>query len=258
MARPSRLFWPRSNSAWTHAWCATSRASARARKALSGPSLELVDALYDFTMRGGKRTRPAVLVAGHMAVSQQTNLEALLDPCAGLELLQSYLLVHDDWMDQDDERRGGPTLHKVFADRTGDRHLGASLSVLAGDLGNGFAIELVAGATMPETAARRGAAGVLGDAAGRGLGPGARPDRLPGRGADPAPQDRQLQREGTAPAGRRDRRRAAPRSSLLWSATPTRSGRPSRAATTSSAPSAHPRRPASPPATTCALASARR
>src|SRR4051794_567924 len=60
---------------------------ARAR-ALSAPSLELVDALAEFTMRGGKRTRPAVLVAGHMAVSTTTDLDALLDACAGLELLQ--------------------------------------------------------------------------------------------------------------------------------------------------------------------------
>ena len=114
-------------------------------RALSGPSEELVDALYDFTMRGGKRTRPAVLIAGHLAVDRaRRDLETLLDACAGLELLQSYLLVHDDWMDQDDERRGGITLHKLFGERTGDRHLGASLAVLAGDLGNGFAIELVA------------------------------------------------------------------------------------------------------------------
>jgi geranylgeranyl diphosphate synthase type I len=124
--------------------------------ALSGPSAELVDALADFTMRGGKRTRPAVLVAGHLAVSASTDLEALLDPCAGLELLQSYLLVHDDWMDRDDERRGGPALHKLFGDRLGDAHLGASLAILAGDLGNGFATELVAGAPMPE--GQRGAA----------------------------------------------------------------------------------------------------
>jgi len=119
-------------------------------RGLSAPSLELVDALYDFTQRGGKRTRPAVLIAGHLAVAERTDLDALLDPCAGLELLQSYLLVHDDWMDQDDERRGGPALHKLFADRRGDRHLGASLAILAGDLGNGFAIELTAGARMPE------------------------------------------------------------------------------------------------------------
>jgi geranylgeranyl diphosphate synthase, type I len=122
---------------------------ARAR-GLSGPSEELVDALYDFTMRGGKRTRPAVLIAGHRAVAGDGDIDPLLDACAGLELLQSYLLVHDDWMDQDDERRGGITLHRLFGDRTGDRHLGASLAVLAGDLGNGFAIELVAGAKMPD------------------------------------------------------------------------------------------------------------
>ncbi len=121
----------------------------RARQ-LSEPSVQLVDALENFTMRGGKRTRPAVLIAGHLAVAKNTDVEALLGPCAGLELLQSYLLVHDDWMDQDDERRGGPSLHKVFGDRTGNRHLGASVAILAGDLGNGFAIELVAGAKMPE------------------------------------------------------------------------------------------------------------
>lgn len=128
---------------------------ARAR-ALSQPSVQLVDALEDFTMRGGKRTRPSVLIAGHMAVNSNTDVDALLDPCAGLELLQTYLLVHDDWMDQDDERRGGPSLHKVFADRSGNRHLGASVAILAGDLGNAFAIELVAGAPMPE--AQRGEA----------------------------------------------------------------------------------------------------
>jgi geranylgeranyl diphosphate synthase type I len=116
---------------------------------LSAPSAELVDALNDITMRGGKRTRPAVLVAGHTAVAADTDVDSLLDACAGLELLQSYLLVHDDWMDQDDERRGGPALHKLFADRLNDAHLGASLAILAGDLGNGFAIELVARTAMP-------------------------------------------------------------------------------------------------------------
>ena len=110
---------------------------------LSQPSVELLEALCEFTMRGGKRTRPAILVAGHQAITPDADLAPLLDAAAGLELLQSYLLVHDDWMDQDDARRGGTTLHKVFADRTRSPHLGASLAVLVGDLGNAFAIELV-------------------------------------------------------------------------------------------------------------------
>jgi geranylgeranyl diphosphate synthase type I len=113
-------------------------------RGLSAPSEELADALREFTMRGGKRTRPAILIAGHQAIAGETPLDPLLDACAGLELLQSYLLVHDDWMDQDAERRGGITLHRLFADRTKDAHLGASIAILAGDLGNAFAIELVA------------------------------------------------------------------------------------------------------------------
>ncbi|MDB4972159.1 MAG: Geranylgeranyl diphosphate synthase [Myxococcaceae bacterium] len=112
-------------------------------RSLSAPSQELLEAVRDFTMRGGKRTRPAILIAGHLAIDPTAELAPLLDACAGLELLQSYLLIHDDWMDQDDERRGGTTLHRLFADRLQDRHLGASVAILAGDLGNALAIELV-------------------------------------------------------------------------------------------------------------------
>lgn len=89
-----------------------------------------------------------MLIAGYMAIEKTLDVAPLLDACAGLELLQSYLLVHDDWMDQDDERRGGPAVHKVF-EKSLDPHLAASVAVLAGDLGNGFAIELVAGGPIP-------------------------------------------------------------------------------------------------------------
>ena len=112
-------------------------------RGLSEPSLELIEAVQEFTMRGGKRTRPAILIAGHLAIAPKAEIGPLLDACAGLELLQSYLLIHDDWMDQDDERRGGVTLHKLFAERLDHPHLGASVAILAGDLGNAFAIELV-------------------------------------------------------------------------------------------------------------------
>jgi geranylgeranyl diphosphate synthase type I len=112
-------------------------------RSLSAPSGELLEAVHDFTMRGGKRTRPAILIAGQLAIAPEAALEPLLDACAGLELLQTYLLIHDDWMDQDDERRGGTTMHRLFADRYKNGHLGASIAVLAGDLSNAFAIELV-------------------------------------------------------------------------------------------------------------------
>lgn len=100
-------------------------------------------AIADLTMRGGKRLRPAVLVAAYRAVAPDAIWTATVPVCAGLELLQSYLLIHDDWMDQDAERRGGPSVHVALAQHTGSEPLGASLAVLAGDLASAWAWELV-------------------------------------------------------------------------------------------------------------------
>jgi geranylgeranyl diphosphate synthase type I len=110
---------------------------------------ELVEAVRDLTMRGGKRLRPAALYAGFRAVDGEAPDDATLDASASLELLQSYLLIQDDWMDGDDERRGAPAVHAALSARHGDGHLGASLAILAGDLASGFAWELIAQAPFP-------------------------------------------------------------------------------------------------------------
>ncbi len=102
--------------------------------ALAPEADELLGAVRSLTMRGGKRFRPALLFAAYRAVRPEGGLGDVIDACAGLELLQSYLLIHDDWMDDDDERRGGPSVHTMFGASTGDRRLGASLAILAGNL----------------------------------------------------------------------------------------------------------------------------
>lgn len=110
--------------------------------ALSGDGT-LVSALAQLTMRGGKRLRPAVLVAAYRAVKANGALDDVLAACSALELLQTYLLVHDDWMDQDDVRRGGPSVHAALRAEVGDPHLGDALAILAGDLGCAYAWELL-------------------------------------------------------------------------------------------------------------------
>ncbi|MEM8607520.1 MAG: polyprenyl synthetase family protein [Myxococcota bacterium] len=117
---------------------------------LSPHANDLVDEVRDLTMRGGKRLRPIVTAAAYRAVSGDTNTRPILEIGASLELLQSYLLIHDDWMDEDDERRGGPAVHFAFAKRHGDRHLGESLGVLAGDLASTFSWELFLASPLPE------------------------------------------------------------------------------------------------------------
>lgn len=118
--------------------------------ALSG-DVTLVGALAQLTMRGGKRLRPAVLVAAYRAVKADGALEDVLTACSALELLQTYLLVHDDWMDQDDVRRGGPSVHAALREEIGDRHLGDALAILAGDLGCAYAWELLLDAKAMQT-----------------------------------------------------------------------------------------------------------
>src|SRR5262245_14658328 len=66
----------------------------------------VAEALSALARRGGKRLRAALVAAGYGEGWQ------LCEPAMiAIELLQTYLLIHDDWMDDDDIRRGGPSVH---------------------------------------------------------------------------------------------------------------------------------------------------
>jgi farnesyl diphosphate synthase len=84
----------------------------------------LVAAMRHAVLGGGKRLRPFLLVesAGLFSVPRENALVA----GAALECLHGYSLIHDDLpaMDDDDLRRGRPTVHKAFDDAT---------AILAGD-----------------------------------------------------------------------------------------------------------------------------
>jgi geranylgeranyl diphosphate synthase type I len=76
--------------------------------------------------------------------------KALLRACASLELLHASALVHDDFMDASDTRRGRPATHRAFeaehreAGWTGDpEQYGAAAAILLGDLLLTWADELL-------------------------------------------------------------------------------------------------------------------
>jgi geranylgeranyl diphosphate synthase type I len=73
----------------------------------------------------------------------------VIDAGCSWELLQAYFLVHDDWMDGDATRRGGPSVHVMLAARHRDDHLGAALAVLAGDLACAIAHRVLAAIDAP-------------------------------------------------------------------------------------------------------------
>lgn len=94
-------------------------------------------------LRGGKRLRPALLVAGYRVVLPEADLEPALEAGLAVELLHSYLLIHDDWMDGDALRRGGPSVHAELGKRLKSERLGAQAAILAGDFTAGLALEVL-------------------------------------------------------------------------------------------------------------------
>jgi geranylgeranyl diphosphate synthase type I len=116
-----------------------------------GPEfVELVAAVRDLCLRGGKRLRPALLVAGYRAAAgARAALEPALDAGVALELLQSYFLIHDDWMDGDTVRRGGPAVHALLGERFGSAELGERAGILAGDYAAALAAEAIARVEVP-------------------------------------------------------------------------------------------------------------
>lgn len=95
----------------------------------------LFNAMRHAAIGGGKRLRPLLTIAAArlFAIDEARALRA---GCA-IEAIHTYSLIHDDLpcMDDDDLRRGKPTVHKAY---------GEAVAVLAGDSLHALAFEIVA------------------------------------------------------------------------------------------------------------------
>ena len=93
---------------------------------------DLQDACLYLTKAGGKMLRPALTLISAEAVGG--NKEDALKTAAALELIHTFSLIHDDIMDDDDMRRGMPSVHKVWDE---------PVAILAGDTLFSKAFEMV-------------------------------------------------------------------------------------------------------------------
>jgi geranylgeranyl diphosphate synthase type II len=84
----------------------------------------LNEAMRYSLLAGGKRVRPVLCLATARAIAADPR--ELLPAAAAIELIHTYSLIHDDLpaMDDDDLRRGRPTLHVAY---------GEDVAILAGD-----------------------------------------------------------------------------------------------------------------------------
>ncbi len=135
-------------------------------EALSGPgepALRLIEAMRHGTLNGGKRLRPLLLreTAAMLGVAHDLSLAAALP----VELIHCYSLIHDDLpaMDDDDMRRGRPTVHRAYDDATAILAGDALLTLAFGHLGeHGAADPAIRARLVVELAAGAGAGGMVG------------------------------------------------------------------------------------------------
>lgn len=114
----------------------------------------LVEQIADLTLRPSKRIRPLLVKLGYKTQGTENESEGivknLFTTMMAVELFHSFALIHDDIMDEDVERRGGPTIHEFFKskikgsfEKIKDKQrskavnpvrYGESMAILAGDL----------------------------------------------------------------------------------------------------------------------------
>ncbi|WP_372348484.1 polyprenyl synthetase family protein [Streptomyces sp. KL116D] len=118
---------------------------------------DVAQRVADFTVRGGRRTRPQFLWWGLRAcgLPDERQIDAALRLGAALELIQTCALVHDDLMDEAARRRGRPAMHVALASQYADSarghrtRFGESAAILAGDLALAWADDEAAALDLP-------------------------------------------------------------------------------------------------------------
>src|SRR5918999_1295095 len=100
---------------------------------------ELIAELKGLLVAGGKRLRPCFCYWGYRAGGGR-DCEEIVRAAASLELLHTFAIVHDDIMDDSDERRGESTVHV---------RQGVEFALLVGDLALVLADAMLLGAGFP-------------------------------------------------------------------------------------------------------------
>jgi geranylgeranyl diphosphate synthase, type I len=100
-------------------------------------------------LSGGKRLRAAFMYYGYIGAGGIEE-EKILEASMSIELIHSFLLVHDDIIDRDDMRHGVTTLHRHYADigktffpGKDTEHFGNAMAIIVGDMLGAFGNDII-------------------------------------------------------------------------------------------------------------------
>lgn len=105
--------------------------------------------IKEFTLRGGKRFRPSLFYYTYKALGGKTSNRDIIKLSIFLELIQTFLLIHDDIIDNSNLRRGGNTIHKIYENYAikrkykNEKEFGVNFAILAGDVACQMAFEII-------------------------------------------------------------------------------------------------------------------
>jgi geranylgeranyl diphosphate synthase type I len=100
----------------------------------------------EFALRPAKRVRPTLVALGWMLARGESVIPPeVVQFGAGLELLHTFMLIHDDVADRAQARRGGASLHRLL----GAGRLGEDLAIVSGDHLYARAMEAMFSAPSP-------------------------------------------------------------------------------------------------------------
>jgi len=109
------------------------------------------DDVREFILRKGKRLASCSTLLTYKGYKGEID-EKILSVCIGIELYRHAILVHDDMVDLDDQRRGGNTLHKKFINKYSpyDNRFGDGTAVFAGNIAYALALRKIIDSGFPQ------------------------------------------------------------------------------------------------------------
>ncbi|MFA7169861.1 MAG: polyprenyl synthetase family protein [Candidatus Paceibacterota bacterium] len=110
---------------------------------------EIIANVRNFMLRGGKRLRPILFYYGYTLAGGDEGKNIIASSLL-TEFLHTYLLIHDDIIDRDNLRHGGPSMHYKYQKDYAEKyegcnleHFGVSMAINVGDIVSSWSYEIL-------------------------------------------------------------------------------------------------------------------
>lgn len=120
---------------------------------------EISSMIREYSLRGGKRVRPLLVLLGHDLFKPHNR--AVVRASLSIEISQSYFIIQDDIMDQSPFRRGFPSFHievqnRYFGGDPSKKRISENLGIIASDLADSYSHEAIISSGLPPEIALKG------------------------------------------------------------------------------------------------------